>query len=141
MSRGGIVSKHKPFQYGSWIDPYGKVVNLMNAKPINYSQGGIIKWEKGQYNPLLNDLTHDNKPVLLEVGSLVIPRSVVPLVVSYLGRKSVCVPMVRDKNKLTEVIVMPEEMIVPKRHADEIKNFLAHHGITLPLDEKDLFSL
>jgi hypothetical protein len=128
-------------QNGAWISPYGTVVHLMNSKPINYSRGGMIKWEKGQYNPLLNDLTHDNKPVLLEVNSLVIPRSIVPMVLSYLGKRSINVPMIRDKNKLTEVIVMPEEMIIPKRHANEIKRFLAKNGITLPLDEKTLFSV
>ena len=140
-SHGGIVTKNRdPFHYGHWITPYGKVVNLMNSKPINYSQGGLIKWEKNQYNPLHNDLTHDNKPVLLELGSLVIPRPVVPLVLEFQRKHGkMTQPQIKDKSKLTVVIVMPEEIIVPKKYAPLVTQHLLSHGITLPLPQTNLF--
>ena len=140
-SRGGIITKEvDPFKYGYWITPYGKVVNLMNSKPINYSQGGMIKWEKNQYNPLYNDLTHDNKPVLLEIGSLVIPRSVVPIVIEFQRKHGKMIQsQIKDKSKLTVVIVMPEEMIIPKKYADSVTRHLLTHGITLPLEQTNLF--
>jgi len=140
-SHGGIVTKNSdPFHYGHWITPYGKVVNLMNSKPINYSQGGLIKWEKSQYNPLHNDLTHDNKPVLLELGSLVIPRPVVPLVLEFQRTHGkMTQPQIKDKSKLTVVIVMPEEIIVPKKYAPLVTQHLLSHGITLPLPQTNLF--
>lgn len=140
-SHSGIVYKDEnPFKHGHWITPYGKVVNLMNSKPVNYSQGGMIKWEKNQYNPLHNDLTHDNKPVLLEIGSLVIPKSVVPIVVEFQRKNGKMIqPQIKDKSKLTVVIVMPEEMIVPKKYADIITRHLLTHGITLPLKQTNLF--
>ena len=140
-SHSGIVYKDEnPFKHGHWITPYGKVVNLMNSKPVNYSHGGMIKWEKNQYNPLHNDLTHDNKPVLLEVGSLVIPKSVVPIVVEFQRKHGKMIqPPIKDKAKLTIVIVMPEEMIVPQKYADIITRLLLTHGITLPLEQTNLF--
>lgn len=124
----------------TYVDPYGKTVNLMSDKAVNYSHGGMIKWEKGQYHPLKNDLLRDNKRVLLEVGSLVIPRPVMPLFKKYLAHTGdFTIPAIKDKSKLVEVIVMPEEYIVPKKYADQVKRFLASHGITLPIPHEKLF--
>lgn len=124
----------------TYVDPYGKTVNLMSPKAVNYSHGGMIKWEKGQYHPLKNDLLRDNKRVLLEVGSLVIPRPVMPLFKQYLAHTGdFTIPAIKDKSKLVEVIVMPEEYIVPKKYADQVKRFLASHGITLPIPHEKLF--
>ena len=120
-----------------WTDPYGKTIRMMNSRPINYSQGGTVKWKKGQYNPLENDLTHDNMPVLLEIGSLVIPRSVVNLVRNKYGELRQ--PQVTNPAKLTVIIIMPEEYIVPAKHARVVKEFMRQHGITLPLPPDELF--
>lgn len=124
----------------SYVTPYGKIVNLMSNRPVNYSHGGMIKWEKGQYNPLKNDLTHDNKRVKLEIGSLVIPRPVMPLMKKYLAiHGDLKIPTIKDESKLIECIVMPEEYIVPKKYAKDVLAFLASHGITLPIPHEKLF--
>lgn len=124
----------------TYVDPYGKTVNLMSTKAVNYSHGGMVKWEKGQYNPLKNDLLRDNKRVLLEVGSLVIPRPVMPLFKQYLAHTGdFKIPTIKNKSDLVEVIVMPEEYIVPKKYANQVKRFLASHGITLPIPHEKLF--
>jgi len=135
--REGRISR---LNFETYVSPYGKMINLMSTRPVNYSHGGMIKWEKGQYNPLKNDLTHDNKRVLLEVGSLVIPRPIVPLVQSYLEQTGpLTIPTIKDKSKLVEVIVMPEEIVIPKKYARQVLTFLNHHGITLPIPKESLF--
>jgi len=121
-----------------WVNPYGKTIKMMNHKPINYSQGGTVKWKKNQYNPLENDLHNDNMPVLLEIGSLVIPRSVVDLVRNKYGELKQ--PKVLDPTKLTVIIIMPEEYIVPAKHARSVKEYMLQHGITLPLPSTNLFT-
>lgn len=133
---GGVVQP----EMETYIDPYGKTVNLMSPKAVNYSHGGMVKWEKGQYNPLKNDLLRDNKRVLLEVGSLVIPRPVMPLFKQYIAHTGdFTIPTINDKSKLVEVIVMPEEYIVPKKYAEQVKRFLASKGIILPIPHEKLF--
>lgn len=123
-----------------YINPFGKTVKLMNRKPINYSEGGLIRWEAGQYHPFKNDLQHDNKPVLLEVGSMVIPRPVIHLFHSFEEKYgSVKQPKVLNPNELVEICVMPEEAIVPKKHAEAMKNYLKAHGVTLPLPRHSYF--
>lgn len=123
-----------------YINPFGKTVKLMNRKPINYSEGGLIRWEAGQYHPFKNDLQHDNKPVLLEVGSMVIPRPVIHLFHSFEEKYgSVKQRKVIDPNELVEICVMPEEAIVPKKHAEAMKNHLKAHGVTLPLPRHSYF--
>jgi hypothetical protein len=137
LIHGGLVSRHN---FETYISPYGKTVHLMSTEPVNYSHGGMIKWEKGQYHPLRNDLTHDNKRVLLEVGSLVIPRPIVPLVNSYIEQTGpLTIPTIKDTSQLVEVIVMPEEIIVPKKYARQVQSFLNRHGITLPIPHESLF--
>ncbi len=137
MVDGGFVSRRN---FETYVSPYGKTINLMSTRPVNYSHGGMIKWEKGQYNPLKNDLTHDNKRVLLEVGSLVIPRPIVPLVQTYLEQTGpLTIPTIKDTSKLVEVIVMPEEIIIPKKYAQQVQSFLNRHGITLPIPHENLF--
>lgn len=123
-----------------YVEPYGKTVRLMSHTPVNYTQGGIIKWEKGQYNPFVNDLQRDNKRVLLEVGSMVVPRPVIHLFHEYeLLYGSVKGPKITDKNLLLEVIVMPEEAIVPSKHVPKFKEWLLKHDVTLPLPHDNLF--
>jgi hypothetical protein len=136
FSKGGLVKRE---QY--WIEPYGRTVKLMNAKPVNLSEGGVIKWEKGQYNPFVNDLTHDNKLVLLEYGSMVVPRPVVHLFHEFEGKYyKLTQPKITDPYELAEVIVMPEEAIVPKKFVPQVKAFLKKNGVTLPLEHDNLFT-
>ncbi len=33
------------------ISDLGELLLLLNTKPVDSSQRGLIKWEKGQYNP------------------------------------------------------------------------------------------
>ena len=144
MNRGGVIRRDgmigKTDDTETYISPYGKTVNLMSTRPVNLSEGGMIKWGKGQYHPLKNDLTHDNKRALLEVGSLVIPRPVMPLMKKYLEiHGDLKIPEIKDKSKLVEIIVMPEEYIVPKKYANQVKAFLYENGITLPIPHEKLF--
>lgn len=134
MHKSNIGSKY-------YVEPFGRTIKLMNNKPVNYSAGGMIKWEEGQYNPFTQSLEHDNKPVLLEEGSMVCPRPVIHLFHEFESKYgSVKQDKITDTNELTEVIVMPEEAIIPKRHAPQFKAFLKSHGVTLPLQKKSLFS-
>ena len=123
-----------------YINPFGKTVKLMNRKPINYSQGGLIRWEADQYHPFKNDLHNDNKPVLLEVGSMVIPRPVIHLFHEFEKRYgSVKQNKITNPAYLVEICVMPEEAIVPKKHAEAMKNYLKANGVSLPLPRHDYF--
>jgi len=123
-----------------YVTPYGKTVNLMASRPVNYSHGGMIKWEKGQFNPLKNDLQHDNKKVYLEAGSLVIPRPVIPLLRQYLAKTGeLTIPTIKDTSQLVQVIVMPEEYVVPRKYAKDVLAFLKSHGVTLPIPHDKLF--
>ena len=40
---------------------------------------------------------------------------------------------------ITEVIVMPEEAIVPKKFVSDVKAFLKQNGVTLPISKDNLF--
>lgn len=80
----------------------------------------------------------DNISALLEVGSLVIPRPVVKYLLDYPhpehfnGRSHI----VKDSSKLAPVIVMTNEVIVPKKHAAKVEKFLKEkYSITLPISE------
>lgn len=134
FARGGEIERE------CYVEPFGRTIKLMNTKPINLSEGGFVKWEAGQYNPFVNDLTHDNKLVLLEYGSMVIPRPVVHLFhefeKKYYPLKQ---PKITDPFELTEVIIMPEEAIVPKKFVADVKAFLKKNGVTLPLPHDNLF--
>jgi len=134
-ARGGEVKRE---QY--WIEPYGKTIKLMNTKPVNLSEGGFVKWQPGQYNPFVNDLTHDNKLVLLEYGSMVIPRPVVHLFHEFEEKYyKLKQPKITDPCELAEVIIMPEEAIVPKKFVPDVKAFLKKNGVTVPIPHENLF--
>jgi hypothetical protein len=132
-SRGGIIY---------YVEPYGRTIPLMNKKPVNYTQGGVIKWEKGQYNPFVNSLTHDNLSVKLEFGSMVIPRPVMHLFHEFEEKYgSVKQPQITDESRLLTVIVMPEEAVVPKIFVPQMTQFLKENGVTLPLKHDNLFEI
>jgi hypothetical protein len=136
FARGGTIGDN------FYVEPFGRTIKLMSSKPVNYTQGGVIKWEKDQYHPFINSLQHDNKRVLLEYGSMVVPRPVMNLFHDFEKLYgSVKQPQIKDKSMLLEVIVMPEEAIVPRKHVPAMKSFLKKHGVTLPLEHDNLFEI
>jgi hypothetical protein len=134
FSAGGEVGR----KY--YVEPYGRTVQLMNSKPKNLTEGGVIKWEEGQYNPFINDLQRDNMIVLLEIGSMVIPRPVMHLFHEFEEKYyELKQPKITDEHLITEVIVMPEEAVVPRKFVPEVKAFLKKNGVTLPIEKDNLF--
>lgn len=123
----------------AYVDQYGKSVTLLNKKPINYSGGGMIKWPSRTYNLASTDMVNDNLSVLLERGSLVVPRPVAHLVRDFFGLDKLKQPPIKDLRVLVPMIVMPEEIIVPKSKAKMVDAWLRSQGVVLPLDRNDLF--
>lgn len=142
FASGGMVRPHRkgePSQ-GGWIEPFGRVIPFLSDKPVNLTQGGIIKWNKDQYHPFKNSLQHDNKPVILEVGSIVVPKPVIHLFHEFEKiYGSVKGPNITNPDRVSRVIVMPEEAIVPAKYATLFKEFLKKHGVTLPLAKQRYF--
>ena len=133
-SSGGIVGR----KY--YIEPYGRTVKLMNSKPKNLTDGGIIKWEKDQYNPFVSDLQRDNMIVLLEIGSMVIPRPVIHLFHEFEEKYyKLKQPKITDEMLITEVVVMPEEGVVPRQFVPDFKVFLKKNDVTIPIPKDNLF--
>jgi hypothetical protein len=131
--RGGVV--------GCYVEPYGRTIKMLSSTAQNYTQGGIIKWEGNQYNPFTTSLERDNKPVLLEYGSMVIPKPVMYLYHEFVEKYGpVTQPQIKDRDQLVQVIVMPEEAIVPKKFVPQVKAFLKKNGVTLPLEHDNLFT-
>lgn len=142
FASGGMVRPHRkgePSQ-GGWIEPFGRVIPFLSDKPVNLTQGGVIKWNKDQYHPFKNSLQHDNKKVILEVGSIVVPKPVIHLFHEFEKiYGSVKGAKITDPAKTSPVIVMPEEAIVPSKYAQLFKEFLKKHGVTLPLAKQRYF--
>lgn len=131
---GGVVGR----KY--YVEPYGRTVKLMNSKPKNLTEGGIIKWEKGQYNPFVSDLQRDNMIVLLEIGSMVIPRPVIHLFYEFEEKYyKLKQPKITDEILITDVLVMPEEGVVPRQFVPDFKVFLKKNGVTIPIPKDNLF--
>jgi len=123
-----------------YVEPFGRTVRLMNSRPKNLTEGGLIKWEEGQYNPFTSDLQRDNMMVLLEIGSMVIPRPVIHLFHEFEEKYyELKQPKITDEHLITEVIVMPEEAIVPQKFVADVKAFLKKNGVELPIDKDNLF--
>ena len=134
FSAGGEVGRK------FYVEPFGRTVQLMNSRPKNLTEGGLIKWEEGQYNPFVSDLQRDNMTVLLEIGSMVIPRPVIHLFHDFEEKYyKLRQPKITDEMLITEVIVMPEEAIVPKKFVPDVKAFLKENGVTLPISKDNLF--
>ena len=134
FSAGGEVGRK------FYVEPFGRTVQLMNSRPKNLTEGGLIKWEEGQYNPFTSDLQRDNMTVLLEIGSMVIPRPVIHLFHDFEEKYyKLRQPKITDEMLITEVIVMPEEAIVPKKFVPHVKAFLKENGVTLPISKDNLF--
>jgi hypothetical protein len=128
------------FARGGYIEPFGKSVPFLHDKSENYTQGGMIRWDKGQFHPFKNDLDRDNKPVMLEIGSVVVPKPIIQLFYEYERiYGSVKQKQITDPSQLTQVIVMPQEAVVPAKHAEHFKQFLLDYGVTLPLPKEKYF--
>lgn len=106
----------------------GKAVNIFNKRPRNLSAGGLIK-----DSPKIKDKEEDTLSSYLEYGSLVIPKPVVESGVMDLykgritGQKQLCMA------NLGKTIVMPNEIVVNKKYADKVEEYLKNKGITLPI--------
>ena len=123
-----------------YIDPFGRVVPFLADKPVNLTQGGVIKWNKDEFHPFKNSLTQDNKKVILEVGSIVVPKPVIHLFHEFERLYgSVKGAKITDPELTSPVIVMPQEAIVPKKYAPLFKDYLKKHGVTLPLPKQRYF--
>ena len=134
FSAGGEVGRK------FYVEPFGRTVQLMNSRPKNLTEGGLIKWEQGQYNPFTSDLQRDNMIVLLEIGSMVVPRPVIHLFHEFEEKYyKLRQPKITDEMLITEVIVMPEEAIVPRQFVPDVKAFLKQNGVTLPISKDNLF--
>lgn len=123
----------------AYTDQFGRSVSLLNKKPINYSHGGMIKWPSKTYGLQTTDMMNDNLSVLLEIGSVVVPRPVARMVMDQYGELKQ--PPIKDLRKLVPVIVMPQEIIIPAKYAKMVLDFLRSKGVTLPLPRNDLFKL
>lgn len=108
----------------------GRCVTIANARPRNLSGGGMIKWEDFNTDEKEEDCIMSN----LEDGSVVIPRSVVPLLKDYKG--PIMGPKQMDKNKWLPTIVQPEEVVIHKKYADNVLRFLKSKGVSLPLTDE-----
>lgn len=107
----------------------GRRVNIVNAgRPLNLSGGGLIPRLKGIPD---KDMDVDTISAKLEAGSLVVPKKHVKDLKGYEGEMTG--PATSDPKKLVKAIVLPYEMVVHKRHAPKVEQFLRRKGVKLPL--------
>jgi hypothetical protein len=106
----------------------GKKIFIANpTKPLNLSKGGLIPWVPGSEDfP-----TEDTILSKLEVGSLVVPRPAVKHMKDYKGPTTG--PVQKNPKKLVRAITMADEVVVHKKHAPQVEQFLRKKGISLPL--------
>ena len=107
----------------------GEKIQIANKRPINFSRGGLI--------PVLPNipkkhLDEDTVWSDLEAGSLVIPVPVMKTGVMNEYRGKTTGEVQKDKKKLVRAITMPNEMVVHKKYAPKVEQFLRKKGITLP---------
>jgi hypothetical protein len=125
---------------GGYVEPFGRNIPLLSNKFENYSVGGVFKWKDGEFDPFLNSLEADNKKVLLENGSLVVPKPVMNLYYHYIDKNGELKrPKIKNKDELVEVIVMPSEAVVPAKYVAEFKAYLKTYGVELPLKHQTYF--
>ena len=107
----------------------GEKIQIVNKRPINLSRGGLI--------PVLPNIPKkhlDEDTILtdLEVGSLVVPVPVMKSGVMKEYDGKIIGEKQKDKKKLVRAIVMPNELVVHKKYAPKVEQFLRKRGITLP---------
>lgn len=125
---------------GGYVDGFGRNIPLLSNKFQNYSQGGVFKWKDGEFNPFLNSLEADNKKVLLENGSLVVPKPVMNLYYDYIEKNGEMKrPKIKNKDELVPVIVMNGEAVVPNVFVPTFKAYLKQYDIELPLKHPKYF--
>jgi hypothetical protein len=117
-------------------------IYLVNNKPINYSKGGLVAYDKTHkkyINP--DDNNEDTIYTELEEGSVVIPVPIVKKghIDDYIkiGGKISDGKVIKDKTKLVKTILMPGEIVVQKKYAKRVLDFLKNRGITLPINEEE----
>jgi hypothetical protein len=125
-----------------YYNKHSRPIYLVNNKPINYSKGGLIAYDKSHsknINP--DDHNEDTIYTLLEEGSVVIPVPVVRRghITDYvkMGGKISDGSKIKDKSKLVKTILMPGEIVVKRRFANDVLSFLRKRGISLPINEED----
>jgi hypothetical protein len=83
--------------------------------------------------PKINKIPDDTISSYLEYGSLVIPVSVVKSGVLKDYKGPITGPETTNKRDLAPTVVMPGEIVVNRRYAKKVEDFLRRRGITLPL--------
>lgn len=73
---------------------------------------------------------------VLEYGNLVVPVPVMKSGVMDEYKGPITGPVQKDKSRLAKTIVMPDELVVHRKHAAKVEAFLRRKGITLPLGGK-----
>lgn len=108
----------------------GKRIDIVNKRPRNLSAGGMI-----EDHPSIPK-AHKNQDTIssyLEYGSLVVPVPVMKSGVMDGYKGKIKDEKQTDKNELSKTIVMPGELVVHKKYARQVENFLRKKGIKLPL--------
>ena len=128
-----------------YYNRHSRPIYLVNNKPINYTSGGLVAYDKSHsknINP--DDHNEDTIFTLLEEGSVVIPVPVVRRghIDDYIrmNGKITDGSKIKDKSKLVKTILMPGEIVVQKKYANKVINFLKKRGINLPINEEDFSS-
>lgn len=78
-------------------------------------------------------MDEDTISAKLEVGSLVVPVPVMRkgIMENYKGETTG--PVQTKPERLVKAIVMPHEMVIHRKHAPKVEQFLKRRGISLPL--------
>jgi len=106
----------------------GKRIDIFNSKPRNLSKGGIIKDD-----PRIHPKNEDTVSAMLEYGSLVIPVPVMKSGIMNHYHGMITGQKQLRMSQLGKTIVMPNEMVVNKKYAHNVEQFLKKHNVTLPL--------
>ena len=108
-----------------------KRIDLLNKRPRNLSGGGMI--EDHPNNKHKND---DTISSYLAYGNLVIPKKVVDsgILNPYLKKHKIKDEKETNSNNLSKTIVQAGEIVVHKKYAKGVEDYLKKHGIILPLN-------
>lgn len=111
-----------------YYNKQGRRIDIVNKRPRNLSAGGLIKDYPNNKHP-----DQDTISSLLEYGSLVVPVKVMKSGVMDEYKGKITGEKQTDKKQLSKTIVMPNELVVHKKYANKVENFLRKKGIKLPL--------
>lgn len=115
-----------------YLNEQGKKIHIINRRPRNLSGGGMIKPFKN------HPVNHKDDTInsMLEYGDLVVPVPVMKSGVMNEYKGPITGKVQTDKSRLAKTIVMPDELVVHRKHAAKVEAFLRKKGITLPLGGK-----